>query len=195
MPSKSSSTPRALLPPRTGAPILAAVESRRGAWQPGDPLGERATVMTPSSLRYARCMVTKSAPFSMRLPSATDELVTTEARRTRRSKGAVVAALAEEALRMRLVPGIAFRGDDYERRPWVIGTALDVWQVIEGLRDLGSVARLVAEADIEERHAKTAQAHYERFPDEIHEAIADNRRSIDELRRAFPTIDVIHVDA
>ncbi len=150
--------------------------------------------MTVSCSATLVTMATKSAPFSMRLPSATDDLVTEEARRTRRSKGAVVAALAEEALRMRLVPGIAFRGDDYERRPWVIGTALDVWQIVEGLRDFGSVERLAAETDVEERHARIAQAYYERFPDEVDEAIADNRRSIDEWRRAFPTIGLIQLD-
>jgi hypothetical protein len=35
-------------------------------------------------------------------------------------------ARAEEALRMRLFPGIAFRGADCDRRAWVIGMALDV---------------------------------------------------------------------
>jgi hypothetical protein len=38
----------------------------------------------------------KSAPFSIRLSTLTDELVTREARRTRRSKGAVVEMLTEE---------------------------------------------------------------------------------------------------
>ena len=70
-------------------------------------------------------MASKSQPFSMRLSLVTDELVTREAKRTRRSKGAVVESLAEEALRTRRFPGIAFRGADWNRRPWVIGTALD----------------------------------------------------------------------
>ncbi len=34
--------------------------------------------------------------------------------------------LAEEAMKTRFFPGIAFRGVDWDRRPWVIGTALDV---------------------------------------------------------------------
>ena len=76
-------------------------------------------------------MATKSAPFSMRLSKRMEALVDVEARRTGRSKGAIVEALAEEALRMRLFPGIAFKGADWERRAWIIGTALDVWQIVD----------------------------------------------------------------
>ena len=84
-------------------------------------------------------MATKSAPFSMRLSKRMEALVDQEATRTGRSKGAIVEALAEEALRMRLFPGIAFRGVDWERRAWVIGTALDVWQIVDAHRDIGSI--------------------------------------------------------
>lgn len=132
----------------------------------------------------------KSAPFSMRLSERADALVSEEARRTRRSKGAVVEALAEEALRARLFPGIAFRGADWDRRPWVIGTALDVWQVVEAHRDLGSVEAMVAEGNLSERQVRLALAYYERFPEEIDEAIALNRRPLRELRERYPSIDV-----
>ncbi|MGH9381697.1 MAG: hypothetical protein ACRD2Z_13940 [Thermoanaerobaculia bacterium] len=72
----------------------------------------------------------RSHPFSVRLSPRTDELVTREARRTRRSKGAVLENLADEALRTRRFPGVAFRGSDWNRRAWVIGTALDVWEIV-----------------------------------------------------------------
>lgn len=57
-----------------------------------------------------------TVPFSVRLSTALDSAVTEEARRTKRSKGAVLEALAEEAMRARRFPGIAFRGDDWDRR-------------------------------------------------------------------------------
>ena len=132
----------------------------------------------------------KSAPFSMRLSRGLDELVSEEARRTRRSKGAIVESLAEEALRMRLFPGIAFRGADWERRPWVIGTAFDVWQVVDAQRDFGSVERMVAEGNLSEGQIRLAMAYYERFPDEIDEDVARNRRPLEELRADYPFIDV-----
>jgi uncharacterized protein (DUF433 family) len=135
-------------------------------------------------------MATKSKPFSIRISLGTEELIAAEARRTHRSKGAVVEALAEEALRARMFPGIAFRGEDFDRRPWVIGTAFDVWQVIDAYRDVGSVEAMVAEDNLSERQVRLALACYERFPEEIDEAIAQNRRPLAQLRAEYPFIDV-----
>ena len=90
-------------------------------------------------------MPRKSEPFSMRLSSSLDSFVEREARRTKRSKGTVIESLADEAARCRRFPGIAFRGADWSRRPWVIGTALDVWQIVDAYRDFDSVERMVAE--------------------------------------------------
>ncbi len=127
----------------------------------------------------------------MRLSPSVDALVSEEAARTRRSKGAVVESLADEALRVRLFPGLAFRGQDWERRPWVIGTALDVWQIVAAYQDVGSIERMVRQSDVTERHIRLALAYHRRFPEEIDEAIAQNRRGLDELRDAYPFIDVI----
>lgn len=126
----------------------------------------------------------------MRLSRGLDALVSEEARRTRRSKGAIVEGLAEEALRMRLFPGIAFRGADWERRPWVIGTAFDAWQVVDAYRDFGSVERMVEEGNLSEAQIRLALAYHERFPDEIDEDIARNRRPLEDLRAEYPFIDV-----
>jgi uncharacterized protein (DUF433 family) len=140
-------------------------------------------------------MASKSAPFSLRLSRETDRLVTSEARRTKRSKGSIVEGLAEEALKARLVPGIAFRGDDHERRAWLIGTSLDVWQIIEAYQDFGSsFERTVAETDLTERQLRTALSYYERFPHDVDDFIAMNRRPIADLRADFPHADVIAVD-
>jgi hypothetical protein len=131
----------------------------------------------------------------MRLSQKMETLVELEAARTGRSKGAIVEALAEEALRMRSFPGIAFRGTDWERRAWVIGTALDVWQIVDAHRDLGSVQRMVEGGSASERAIDLALGYYERFPEEIDAAIADNRRPIDQLRAEFPFIAVTEIEA
>ncbi len=117
-------------------------------------------------------------------------LVDREARRTGRSRGAVVEALAAEALRMRLFPGVAFRGTDWERRAWVIGTALDVWQIVEAHRDIGSVERMAEEGSASERQIRLALDYYKMFPEEIDSAIAENRRPIEQLEAEFPFIAV-----
>jgi hypothetical protein len=134
-------------------------------------------------------MAAKSKPFSIRISAGTEELIAAEARRTHRSKGAVVEALAEEALRTRIFPGIAFRGDDFDRRAWVIGTAFDVWQAIDAHRYFGSVEAMVAEGNLSERQIRLALAYYERFPEEIDEAIAQNRRPLTQLRSEYPFIE------
>ena len=139
-------------------------------------------------------MTAKSKPFSMRLSAATDRLVTAEAQRQRRSKGAVVEALADEALRCRLFPGIAFRGTDWDRRPWLIGTALDLWQIADAHRDFDSVEAMAAEGDLSEFQIRLALAYQERFPEEIEEMIARNRRSISELRDEFPAFEIVVVE-
>jgi hypothetical protein len=139
-------------------------------------------------------MSRKSAPFSLRLSEETDRLVTAEAKRTKRSKGSVVETLVEEALKTRLVPWIAFRGDDYNRRAWLIGTSLDVWQVIETYKDFDeSFDRTIAETDLTEGELRTALSYYRRFPQEIDDFIALDRRPLAELLAEHPHADVIPV--
>jgi uncharacterized protein (DUF433 family) len=134
-------------------------------------------------------MAAKSAPFSMRMSKSLETLVDNEARRTGRSRGAVVESLAEEALRMRLFPGIAFRGTDWERRAWVMGTALDVWQIVDAYQDISSIERIAEGGSAaNERQIRLALAYYEQFPHEIDEAIAENRRPIEQLEEEFPFI-------
>jgi uncharacterized protein (DUF433 family) len=139
-------------------------------------------------------MATKSAPFSMRLSQRMEALVDREAKRTGRSRGAIVEALAEEALRMRLFPGIAFKGADWERRAWVVGTALDVWQIVDAHRDIGSIERMAEGGSANERQIRLALDYYEMFPEEIDAAIADNRRPIEQLEEEFPFITVSRFD-
>lgn len=139
-------------------------------------------------------MSTKSAPFSMRLSERMEALVQAEAQRTGRSKGAIVEGLAEEAMRMRLFPGVSFRGADWERRAWVIGTALDVWQIVDAYRDIGSIESMVDGGSASERHIRLALGYYERFPEEIDAAIAENRRPIEQLEEEFPFIEVSRIE-
>ena len=139
-------------------------------------------------------MATKSAPFSMRLSKRMEALVDRKAKRTGRSRGAIVEALAEEALRMRLFPGVAFKGADWERRAWVMGTALDVWQIVDAHGDIHSIERMAEGGSANERQIRLALDYYEMFPEEIDAAIADNRRPIEQLEEEFPFIAVSRVN-
>jgi hypothetical protein len=130
----------------------------------------------------------KASPFSIRLSRSTDRFVADEARRTRRSKSAIVEMLTEEAARMRRFPGVGFRGADANRRAWLIGAGIDVWQLIEAYQDFGAVERMAAETDLREPQIRLALAYWGEYPDEIDEAIAQNRVAIDEARDLYPFI-------
>src|ERR1700691_2318391 len=138
-------------------------------------------------------MATKSAPFSMRLSKRMETLIDREAKRTGRSKGAIVEALADEALRMRLFPGIGFKGTDWDRRAWMMGTGLDVWQVVDVYNDVGSVERMVEGLSIDQRQIQLALDYYKMFPEEIDAAIAENRRPIEQLEEEYPSIPVLRI--
>jgi uncharacterized protein (DUF433 family) len=132
----------------------------------------------------------KGQPFNVRLQEETERLVEAEARRTRRSKSAVVEAFTEETARTRRFPGIAFRGDDARRRPWIIGSGLDVWEIIQMLEDFGSPEALVADTQVLPAQVRLAMAYRNSYPDEIAEAIIENRRPIDDVAVLFPFIAV-----
>lgn len=129
-------------------------------------------------------------PISIRLSTATDQLVAAEAKRTRRSKSAIVSAFTEETARIRRFPGIGFRGNDAARRAWVIGSGLDVWELIHMLEDFGSIERLLAESHITERQVRLALAYRDAYPEEIADAIAENRRPSEELKALYPFIGI-----
>ena len=133
--------------------------------------------------------------MSLRLSEETDRLVTAEAKRTKRSKGSIIESLAAEALKTRLVPGVAFRGDDYNRRAWLLGTSLDVWQAIEAYKDFDeSFDLVIAETDLTARELRTALSYYERFPHEIDELIALDRVPLAQLRSEYPHAEVIPIE-
>ncbi len=132
----------------------------------------------------------RGQPFSIRLEEATERLVEAEARRTRRSKSAVVEALTEEAARTRRFPGIGYRGDDAGRRPWVIGSGLDVWEVIEMLEDFGSPEALVDAMPLTLAQVRLAEAYRDAYPDEISDAIAQNALPIEDIPTLYPFIQI-----
>ncbi len=140
---------------------------------------------------------TKSKPFSIRLSQQTNRFVEAEARRTKRSKGAIVEALTEEAARMRRFPGIGFRDEDASRRAWVVGTGLDVWELIQMVQDYdGAIERLLDDHEnVTRRAVELGRAYYASYPDEIDERIADNRRPLSELRELYPFVELVPADA
>jgi hypothetical protein len=134
--------------------------------------------------------MSSTVPFSIRLSKALDAAITEEARRTKRSKGAVLESLAVEAMRARGFPGIAFRGDDWNRRAWVIGTGFDVWELTQAIQELGGADQVVKESGLTPAQVAVAEAYYRVYGDEVDALIDDNRQTLADLARAYPTFEV-----
>ena len=130
----------------------------------------------------------KAQPFSIRLRTGDDRFVRDEARRLSRSRGAIVEAFAQEAITQRRYPGIAFRGDDYRRRAYVLAVGLDVWEIVALLRDFGSEAELEQEYGLTPGQIRIALAYSKEFAEEIDDLVARGRRSEDELLSRYPFI-------
>ena len=131
----------------------------------------------------------KAQPVSVRLAEETSLLVAEEARRSGRSRSAIVEELADEGAKARLFPGIAFRGRP--RRAWVIGTGLDVWEIIELIQAYRGDPRKLRRYHprVTERAAQIAQVYAGRFPDDVEDFLAAQRRPLEELRELYPFIE------
>lgn len=129
----------------------------------------------------------KSKPFTVRLSGEVEGWLDLEARRTKLPKGALLGALAEEAIRTRRFPGIGFRGAENSRRAWVIGTALDVWELIELYKGKGR-KRLLSEHNVSERQLNLALSYYETYQREIDEALEGNARTPEQWHEFSPSV-------
>lgn len=96
---------------------------------------------------------------------------------------------AEEAARTERHPGISYRGPEGSRHAWVPGTALDVWEIITGYRQMGR-ERLLEETGLPEDHLDVALTYYEAHPTEIDEKIEENDRPLEHWRERYPNLNI-----
>lgn len=76
----------------------------------------------------------------------------------------------------------------------MLGTALDVWEIVAAARGFDSPQEMAAQTDLTEAQVRLALAYHEEFPDEIDQTIRDNERPLEQLRREFPAIDTVTVE-
>jgi hypothetical protein len=132
-------------------------------------------------------MMPKSKPFTIRLSEEVGGWLERENRRTKLPKSALLEALAEESIRTRRFPGLGFRGAEHARRAWVIGTALDVWEVVELYEGKGR-ERILSEHNVSERQLDLALSYYEAYPREVEEALEENARTPEERHGISPSV-------
>jgi hypothetical protein len=129
----------------------------------------------------------KSKPFTIRLSEEVGGWLERENRRTRLPKSALLEVLAEESIRTRRFPGIGFRGPEHSRRAWVIGTGMDVWEIVELCRGKGRV-RLLSKHSVSERQLNLALSYHKAYPREIDEALEENARAPEEWHEISPSV-------
>jgi uncharacterized protein (DUF433 family) len=125
-----------------------------------------------------------AAPRSVRFRPWVKEQIERIAKRHRRGFSEVAQDLLEEALRMRMCPGIYFADEPAGRDAKVAGTALGVWEVIrddlaEG-RDLDRLRRSLPQ--LNRAQVEAARRYYAAWPTEIDELIADNADTVPATR-------------
>lgn len=103
--------------------------------------------------------------------------------------------MIDEAERCWRYPGIGFRDTLGARRPWIIGTGLDVWELVWILQGFeGNVDKVLDQHHVKRHHIDVARAYYKEFSEEIDEAIAWTQRPLSELEAEFPHIQTMVIE-
>ena len=125
-----------------------------------------------------------TAPRSIRFRPWVKDQIERMAKRNRRGFAEVAQDLIEEALRMRLCPGIYFADEPAGRDAKVAGTGLAVWEVIRDYlaekRDVKRLRRSLPR--LSDAQVTAALRYYEAWPEKIDELIADNAEAIPAAR-------------
>jgi uncharacterized protein (DUF433 family) len=135
-------------------------------------------------------VATKGRPFTVRLRPEVERRLEEEAERSRRPKTVMLEALADEGLKMRRFPGIGFSGAEHDRRAYLSGTGLEVWEVAELHRDYGEDgAELMLEAhSLTRRQLDVALAYWREHPEDINRHLEENDRSPEKWHRMYPGV-------
>lgn len=108
--------------------------------------------------------------MSLRLPEATVERLHAHAHRAHLASRTLAQRYVEEGVRMDEHPLIHFADGPAGRRARVVGTGMDVWEVIATVRDNGGDARQAADyLEVALGLVQAAVTYYGAYPDEIDE--------------------------
>ena len=115
-------------------------------------------------------MAQPKRPLAFRVAAATVERLQQRSRETRETQTALVERYIEEGLRTDEHPLIHFRDGTSGRRPALVGTRLDVWQVIDTLRQNGNSVEDAAEyLGLPVEKVRACVRYYADYKDEIDE--------------------------
>jgi len=126
---------------------------------------------------------------SLRLPAETTKEIEQLAKETGRDFSNVTKDLLQEALKMRRCPGILFAEGTGGRRARVVGTGIEVWEVIAAYKSMKEDFRRLQKAYhwLSTEQLKAALGYYVGYPEEIDRLIEQNERwSEEKVRDRYP---------
>jgi len=129
-------------------------------------------------------MAKAKKPLAVRVAPDTIEHLQRRAREARETQTALVERYVEEGLRTDEHPLISFRTGAAGRRPALVGTRLDVWQVIETIRQNENSVETAAEyLALPAEQVRACVRYYVDYKDEIDDW-AERARAIAEREEA-----------
>jgi uncharacterized protein (DUF433 family) len=133
---------------------------------------------------------------SMRLRDDQIERLRTQARRIGRTPSETAALFVEEALRMAEFALIYFRSNAAGRDAYLRGTGLTVWEVVMVSRAHGGdITETAKHLRLQEFEVAAALNYAAAYPSEIADALKDNDKSFEELKRILPGLEeFVYVD-
>jgi len=113
--------------------------------------------------------------MNVELPDRIAAAVDEAARARGQDVSSIVAELATEAMKMRLVPGIVFADGPSGRRARIEGTGIEVFEIIQGHRAAEQDRQRLNEAFhwLDQRQIDAALAYYRLFPDDVDPFLMD----------------------
>lgn len=79
------------------------------------------------------------------------------------------------------------------RRAWMIGSGIDVWEIVQMAEALDSPEALIEDTLLSASQVRLALAYRAAYPEEIDRFIAENNQPLAGLRVLYPIIEVIEV--
>lgn len=132
------------------------------------------------------------APVSVRLEPSLLGALRTQARASGKPISRLIREMLDEAMRTRRYPGINFVEGPAGRRAHLAGTALDVWEVIELLREHGSTSTLRDHFPrLSPMAIQVAEAYAQEYREEIEAFLEANSQTPQQLRRRVPWLEVV----
>jgi uncharacterized protein (DUF433 family) len=141
--------------------------------------------------------MTTTTVLSLRLPTERAESLKRRARRMDRSASELAARLIDEGLRREDFNMIDFRDSPTGRQAFVQGTRIQVWRAVTLVREYdGDIGKTAEYLNWPESKVKAALNYAEAFPQEIDDAIADDRAyDFEQLKRLIPSLELLHTPA